>query len=239
MESSSAGPKSALEHSRDERIRDFVSIETSRGLLVFSDVPKSAWFSPYIRVMAEAHLINGYADTGGNPLGKFGPADNVTIEQMAKVLVSAMGVSPYDCPNNTINLTASGSWSSPFVACAEERHWSIFTDGSVDVHRSATRSEVVVTLLQAFGVQPLSDTGAIFADVTPTMAYGGFIARAKRDSIVSGYSNANGEPTGLFGPSDAVTRAAFAKVVTGAMQVYKKHSIPVSAASSGSSEPSH
>ena len=140
---------------------------------------------------------------------------------MTKVLVYALGVSPVDCPSQTGNLSASGTWSAQFVSCAEQRHWSLFTDGTVDVHRPATRSEVIVTLMQAFNISPVAASGSIFTDVQPSMTFGGYIARAKQDGIVSGYTDENGDPTGLFGPDDNVTRAAFAKIVTGAMQVYK------------------
>ena len=230
----SSSDETVLQQKRDERVNEFVSINTPIGLIVFKDVPRNAWFAPYVRKIAESGLVRGYSDTAGNPLGLFGPADNVTVEQMAKVLVSAQGISPVDCPQVPLNVTASGSWSAPYVACAEQRHWSLYADGSVDVHRPATRAEVVVAILQAFNVQPLvlEGTGSLFTDVTPTMQFGSYIARAKKDAIVGGYTNESGEETGMFGPNDPVVRAAFAKIMTLTMQIYK----PKAMSSSSSSE---
>jgi hypothetical protein len=46
------------------------------------------------------------------------------------------------------------------------------------------------------------------------------IEQARADGIVSGYNDDDGNPTGFFGPDDAVTRAEFAKMVVLAIQVY-------------------
>ncbi len=218
--SSSQGSTSVLDQKRDERTDEFVSTMVNGALVVFTDVPRTVWFAPYVRTIAENGLISGYRDLQGNPTGKFGPADNVTIEQMTKVLVTALGMGPEDCKKPTLNLTASGSWSAPYMACAELRQLPVIGDGSVDVHRNATRLEVVATILSAYKVMPETGTGASFLDVTATSQFAGFIAKAKSDGIISGYADANGVSTGLFGPNDPITRAEFAKIMTLALQGY-------------------
>ncbi len=215
-------PGSVLDEKRKERTDDFVTISVGSQQVTLADVPRSEWFAPYIRDIADRGLVSGYRDEAGNPTGRFGPGDNVTIEQMAKVVVSAIGVSPTDCATPTINVTASGSWSVPYFSCAEAKQWPVYQDGSVDAHRNATRAEVVVTLLHAFNTLPDTGSGIVFTDVTPTMQFGSYIAKAKMDGIVSGYTNISGEPTGAFGPNDPVTRAEFAKIVTLGLQVYGK-----------------
>ncbi|UPA23120.1 S-layer homology domain-containing protein [Candidatus Peribacteria bacterium] len=213
-------PSSVLDEKRDERTAGLLTIDVYGITVTLADVPIKEWFAPYIRAIAEKGLVSGYRDAAGTPTGRFGPADNVTIEQMAKVVVSAIGVSPSDCLKPTVNATASGSWSAPYFSCAEERQWPVYGDGSVDAHRYATRAEVVTTLLQAYSTAPDTGTGVVFTDVSPTMQYGSYITQAKLDGIISGYTDINGEATGLFGPTDPVTRAEFAKIVTLAMQVY-------------------
>lgn len=215
-------PTSVLDEKRKERTEAFVTIQAMGAPITLSDVPRDAWFAPYIRAIADRGLVTGYKDEAGIPTGKFGPGDNVTIEQMAKVVVSAAGISPSDCSGTLLNLSASGSWSAPFALCAENKGWNVYADGSVDVHRPATRVEVVATLLQAYNVSPSTGTGTIFTDVTPTAQYASMIAKAKEDGIISGYTDTNGEPTGLFGPQDPVTRAEFAKIITLGLQVYGK-----------------
>ncbi len=215
-----AEPMSVLDEVRKERTDDFVTITINGASVTLADVPRDEWYAPYIRSIADRGLVSGYRDAAGNPTGRFGPADNVTIEQMAKVAVSAIGVSTADCVKPTVNVTASGSWSAPYFSCAEQQEWTVYGDGSVDAHRNATRAEVVATLLQAYKKFPDTGTGASFTDVSSTMQYGSIIAQAKMDGVISGYTDANGEPTGLFGPNDPVTRAEFAKIVTMALQVY-------------------
>jgi hypothetical protein len=92
----------------------------------------------------------------------------------------------------------------------------------VDVHRNATRAEVISTVIQAFKVSELPATGTGFTDVTLSTQFASSIEQAFRDGVVSGYSDQDGNPTGLFGPAEPVNRAEFAKIVTIAMQVYGK-----------------
>lgn len=214
---------SVLEQQRDERISQYVSVEVGGKNVVFRDVERTAWFAPYIREIASRGIVSGYADISGKALGFFGPQDNVTVEQMAKVMLYASGRSTRGCPDQPTNLTASGSWSGTFIACAETWEWSVYNDGSVDVHRNATRAEVVGTLLQAMGANLRSFEEQPFEDTGLALQFGTSIAQAKADGIVSGYTDESGLPNGLFGPDDPVTRAEFAKMVTLGMQVYGSH----------------
>lgn len=212
-----------LERLREERTAQFVSVDVDGALVVFSDVPRAEWFAPYVREIAERRIVSGYRDADGRVLGQFGPQDHVTIEQMAKVMTYASGRLPEECATGAPrNLTSSGSWSAPFVACAEELNWAVYGDGSVDVARPAARAEVVMTLLQAFGKEASPRTGTGFLDVTLSTQYGAAIEQAKTDGIVGGYTDRQGIPTGLFGPGDPVTRAEFAKIVTLGMQRWGK-----------------
>lgn len=211
-----------LEEQRDNRISNYVSVEMGGKLIIFRDVPRSTWFAPYVRSIAEMGIVSGYRSADGVPLGLFGSLDNVTIEQIAKVMMLATGSAADDCSEDApANATASGSWSSTYIACAERLSWTVFSDGTVDVRRNATRAEVIMTMMQAFGVAMPERTGDAFTDVTLSTQFGAAIEKAKQDGIVSGYADADGSATGEFGPQDPVTRAEFAKIVTLGMQVYR------------------
>jgi len=212
--------ESALDRARDERIGDYVTANIEGSLVVFLDVPRTSWFAPYVRDIAERGIVSGYRDTAGKPSGYFGPGDNVTIEQMAKVMVLAAGKLSDDCPAYPVNLSASGNWSASYVSCAEKSGWVVYSDGTADVRQNATRGQVIVTMLQAFGVTPGPRTGTGFADVSFSTQFGSFIEKAQTDGIVSGYTDDDGIPNGLFGPEDPVTRAEFAKIVTLGKQQY-------------------
>lgn len=203
---------------------EFVMVRIDGRMMAFTDVPVREWFGPYVRAIAELGLISGYRDAQNVPLGLFGPADPVTLEQVTKVLLYATGTDPSACATGTgtlLNATAT-AWAKPFVFCAEQKQWSVFSDGSVQVTRNATRAEVIATVLQAFGIQTGNVSGDIFKDVGSATLYAAAIERAQNDGVVSGYTDASGEPTGFFGPDDTVKRAEFAKMITIALELYGK-----------------
>lgn len=213
--------ESSIEDAREDRVADYVVIRVGAKDVTLRDVPLKEWFAPYVRAIAELQLVSGYRDAAGVPTGLYGPADPVTLEQIAKVVTLAAGIDATSCAVPPKNLSASGSWSASYVSCAEARGWAVYSDNAADVRPPATREQVVMTVLQAFerefDVDPSTMT---FTDVEKTGAYAPAIAKAAADGVVSGYTDADGRLTGLFGPTNDVTRAEFAKIVTVALQVY-------------------
>lgn len=197
-----------------------VTIKVNGVPVALEDVPVFEWFAPYVRDAAERGIVSGYKLPNGLPSGQFGPADNVTIAQLAKMAVVAGEIDPYNCGEDLKNETAAGDWSESYIRCAEVAGWAVYSDGSVDVFRPATRAEVVVTVLQAFKTRISPRSGTVFEDVGTSVVYGAAIETAANAGIVSGYSDQFGNPTGLFGPNDAVTRAATAKIFSLSFQVY-------------------
>ena len=198
----------------------FVTVRINGIPVTFTDVPSGTWFSSFVRQAAETGIVSGYKDLSGRILGVFGPTDNVTIEQLAKIALEASGHYIPDCAGTPINESGAGSWSEDYISCTENLEWSVFSDGSVDVKRPATRSEVIITLIQSFDVSFSRGTGEVFDDVTSTTQFSGAIERAEEDGIVSGYADENGDPTGLCGPYETVNRAEIAKMITLAQSVY-------------------
>lgn len=190
--------------------------------LPLADVPRAAWFAPYVREAAARGIIGGYRDEAGTPTGMFGPGDNVTVAELAKLAVTGAGIAPASCATPSRNPAAQGAWFAGVLACAEARAWTLFADATIDPLRPATRAEVLVTLLQAYGatVAPLPAGEQPFTDVSPATQFAAAIAKAKQDGIVSGYSTADGTPTGAFGPTAPVTRAEAAKITVLSLQTY-------------------
>ncbi len=180
--------------------------------IVLTDVPLGQWYSPYIRDTADRKIISGYRDAKGLPTGLFGPADSVTIEQLAKMAVLAAQMDLFGCIQSIKNEAAVGTWSERYIQCAEEAGWAVFSDGSVDISRPATRAEVVVTVLQAFAQRISPRSGSVFDDVTTKTTYGAAVETAATLGIVSGYADQFGNLTGMFGPEDSVNRAETAKI---------------------------
>jgi len=65
--------------------------------LPFSDVKASDWYYSFVSNAYWNSVINGYTDAAGNLTGKFGPADVITREQVAKVIVKAADPVAKDC----------------------------------------------------------------------------------------------------------------------------------------------
>lgn len=186
--------------------------------VVLRDVPRQAWFFPYVRDMVARKVLGGYRDASGAPLGEFRPGNPVTVEELAKMAILAARITAESCGESR-NPTAKESWSSAFVACGESRQWSLFVESSVDVRRPATRAEVVVTVLQAFGVDTtnvaLAGSGSL-RDINGSMSFGAAIERAVRDGVVAGYGD------GTFRPGLPINRAETAKILSLAVQVYAR-----------------
>ena len=197
----------------------FVSVTIDGIPVTFNDVPSDSWFGPYVRSSAEADIVSGYRDENGRLRGLFGPGDNVTLEQLAKMAVQAAGISYIECAGVPKNETVS-DWSINYISCAEMLDWVVYSDGSVNLQRPATRSEVVVTIVQAFRIDFTRGSGDVFTDVTASTEFSGPIEMSAAAGVVEGYKDENGELTGLFGPSDPVNRAEVAKIITLAKQIY-------------------
>jgi len=215
-------PEALLEQHRQAASSEseFIVIKVNGVPVELTDVPRFSWFSPYVRDIANRGIVSGYRDENGLPTGIFGSGDNVTIEQLAKIAAEAVGTDQLNCGEELKNKVVEGSWSEPYIRCAEFYNWAAFSDGSVDPTRAASRAEVVVTILQAFEVKFDQFTGAIFTDVDTSTEFAAAVETAASDSIVSGYTNDDGSLTGEFGPSNPVKRAEIAKILSLAMQVY-------------------
>lgn len=198
---------------------------TGEGItIVLRDVPSDAWFAPFVRYVAIRGIVSGYRDDSGRPTGEYGPANAVTVEELAKMAVEAASIDEALCGADPRNARAAGRWSRLYVACAEERGWAVWSDGSVDLLRPATRAEVVVTVLQAFvvGIPRRMGTGSTFIDVTPSTQFRAAIEKAASDGIISGHADDAGLPAGEFQPTHPVNRAEVAKIFSLALQLYAK-----------------
>lgn len=200
----------------------FVTVPIGGKVLTLTDVPGTAWFAAYVRDAALKGIVSGYKDAAGNPTGEFGPGNSVTIEELAKIALNSAGIDIDLCGTTLKNPLAVDRWSAPFIRCAESRGFVIYSDGGIDPLRPATRTEVVVTMLQAFELTFGSVEGEerVFRDVQGSTQFASAIERAAKDGIVSGTTDDAGNPTGYFLPDDPVNRAEIAKIISLVLQVY-------------------
>ncbi len=71
------------------RIQGYGESAAGQTATSFVDVPASHWASGYVASAASTGIINGYGD------GNFGPDDSVLFEQAVKMIMAALGYTPY------------------------------------------------------------------------------------------------------------------------------------------------
>jgi hypothetical protein len=186
--------------------------------VIFFDVPTSAWFAPYVSILIEQNVARGYRDAAGTLMGEFGVARPVTEAEILKMALQAAGK-----PLGTgapQNHSAHDDWSAPYVKTAEDLHFSVYVR-SLDVRQTATRGQVVQTIVEAFGLPPAT-APAPFRDVPPSHPYAAAIAAAQTLGIVSGDIDPAGRLVGVFRPDAPINRAEVAKILTLAMKAAGK-----------------
>lgn len=198
-------------HEEEER---FISIITDGGRLEFHDIPQDSWFAPFVFEAAKFGIMAGYRDADGTPTGTFGPERPVTLAELTAITHRLMGLSPPTPSKQPRNPRARRTWFSPFFASAENRGWLAYIAPELNPLKTATRGEVVVTLLHALDIPLQWPKGELFSDVAILTPFAAAIETAVQENIVSGYANVDGKPIGTFGPEDPVNRAEMAKIIS-------------------------
>lgn len=184
------------------------------------DVPQDAWFASAVFQTGKLGILSGYTDENGNLTGEFGPSDNVTLAQLAKIAHRTAGLNESEVRSAPDNPYAQGTWFADFWASAEQRGWVAFRETDTDPGRPATRAEVISTLLQAMDIPVVWSKGDIFADVSwRTTPYASVIETAAIDTVVGGYVNDEGQQ--VFGPDEFINRAETAQMILSAVSTYR------------------
>lgn len=202
-------------HSPDE-VRAIVGGEN----ISFVDVPQSSWFAPFVFTIVKSGVMSGYKDEAGNPLGMFGPNNSVTIGELAKLAHGIAGIDETQTKTRPENRMAAGEWFEPYIASAEALDWQIYQDSRIDLMRPATRSEVIITLMQALDIDLKWPKGDLFADITRRTPFASVIETAARLKIVSGSSDEQGRS--VFLPDAPINRAEIAKILSILIDQYKR-----------------
>ena len=186
------------------------------GIIPFKDVDDDAdvWYKHFVAKMYDAGIVSGYKDSAGVSLGLYKPGNNVTVAEILKISLLTAG---YEISDDGTELPDSinGHWAREFFMVADELGLTIVSDlNSLDPNSSATRSEVVRLVLEAFGVEvPEADTSP-YSDVSTDHADFDYIVYATDLGIVAGDSTGN-----TFRPDETVNRAEVAKIIENAIEL--------------------
>jgi len=112
----------------------------------FSDVSSSDWFNNAVSTLANAGVLNGYAD------GTFRPNAYITRAELVKIAVSFFGTS---AGQSTHFADASNHWATEFVAAAEEFGFiDGYEDGTFRPDKYVTRAEAMKIINRTLGRNP-------------------------------------------------------------------------------------
>lgn len=212
-----------LPQSRErENALQYVTVSVHGERVTFEDVETDAWYATSVHAAIRTGIMSGYKDTDGKPTGRFGPGDSVTLAQLAKVAHRIAGIDESKNRSLPENLRAHGTWFAQVYASAERQHWLAFRNVREDPERSATRAEVVCTLLQALDIPLLWSKGERFTDVTPRTPYADCIETAAKDTLIGGDGTG-----GTFGPDRPINRAELSKIITTAIQIYGEKTLEI------------
>jgi len=142
--------------------------------------------------------INGFPD------GAFQPEANVTREQVAKLLVDALGDKPHTTLGSTYIDVERGRWSAAWIETATQNgYMQGYGDGRFGPSAPITRAEMATALVRIAEKRGKAVNGMEknFPDVKADKWYAQPIKKAVEYGLVSGY------PDGTFGPEKNLTRA--------------------------------
>ncbi len=203
--------RQGIQRAEDQRTQQRAE-ETAAALSsgIFTDVPRDAWFAPYIWRVNQRSLMAGYKNADGSLTGIFGPDRPVSVAELI-VIAQRAGNHTVDSTLTPDNRTAMGQWFAASYAAAENDGWFITFDTDADPTRAATRSEVVMTLLQAMDVPLHWPRGDMFADVRASTPNAMAIETMARLGAISADRESGRLPS--FRPGDNVNRAEMSKML--------------------------
>lgn len=194
------------------RLESFAKeIQTESLIASFRDVDQASWYAPYVATMVRRGVVSGDTDEQGNPRGTFRPQDYVTIAEGLKIVFRAAGIREEQCTGMPLNLQAAVHWARGFVLCAEGLAVRIVTP-QTSLSRAMTRAEAVLLIDDVFGDTVPRDLPSPFRD-TSGHRYAADIHYNALLRIISGDTDASGQPTGTFRPDEPLRRSEMVKVI--------------------------
>lgn len=180
---------------------------------LFTDMISVPWAVESVTALSEHGIVNGVGD------GKFAPNDNVTREQLVKMLVSGFGI---DTGNSSCDFSdvLSGEWYYKYISAGVDSGMvNGIGNGLFGVGRAISREDICVMAyrcLTAHGVT-LNGEGKSFGDSDSISDYA-----IEAVNSLSGAGIINGNENGQFLPKNTATRAEAAKIIYGVLKLSGK-----------------
>ncbi|ASS67252.2 MULTISPECIES: S-layer homology domain-containing protein [unclassified Paenibacillus] len=143
----------------------------------YKDVAANYWAKGYIGAVTKAGIVNGL----GNNL--FGPTQNVTVEQVAKIIVESAGLTP---KADAAVSGAVSAWAKGYVAAAIEAG---LIDQQASYKVAATRGQVFEAAYDLSNASAVSVKSAVAVDeknIEVTFSDGQVVKQALTTALVAG-----------------------------------------------------
>jgi subtilisin len=186
---------SAVDEAGNESQKSPITVKVYQ---LYSDVPLSKWYSPYV------YDLNARKIAGGYPDGKYHPEKAIPRGEAIAMIGRALKL------DGTPRVTSFADvpkdyFASGYIASMTQSNLATgFPDGSFKPTKTITRGEVITLLNRAFTIKTQNTTTKRFSDVTPKLYSYNAIQRFASASIANGYED------GTFKPNSPVTRAEMA-----------------------------
>ncbi|MFD1736947.1 S-layer homology domain-containing protein [Bacillus salitolerans] len=153
-----------------------------------------------IYALADLGVINGYAD------GNFGPYNNVTRGQVAKMLVKFLGLEVSEAQGTFSDLPATHEFAAYAEALQEAGYLNGYADGSFGVNNPINRAGLAKILVNAFGLTATEDEVS-YTDLD-------LITSAEdREKVAIAAQNGLFKDADKFNPYGQMNRSGFALVL--------------------------
>lgn len=171
--------------------------------IYFSDVSEEHWAFDAINYLKNKNIISGYN-------GLFNPQNNVTREELMKMIVTAFNLDTKDNDSAFLDLDKT-HWAYPYVSTAYKNNIAKgIGDNKFGVGLFATREDIALFIYRALNNQgnDMTSEETSFTDKADISEYAyEAVLYLKNKNILNGYED------GSFKPKKLCTRAEVAKIL--------------------------
>lgn len=176
----------------------------------FDDTSSVPWAEESIEELFKMGVINGISDR------IFSPEENVTREQLVKMLVKLFEIQPAEESKEAFSDVDMQQWYAEYVYTASENGIVTGFDGKFGVGQNITRQDIAVMTYRAMKHagfnQDISAAGS-FVDAQEIAPYALEAVQALHSlNVISGMGDS------IFAPNECATRAQAAKILYNAWQ---------------------
>lgn len=199
----------------------------------FKDVAKDAWYYKYVETAVKNGIVGGYKDAAGKATGKFGPGDNVTREQFAKMAYLALALKKNTDGGPHFSDVPADRWSYENVETLY--NWSVidgYADKTFGPAKNINRAEISKMVVGA--MNPVKRPGAfkvssaVSKSLTSVEVTFSDDVDATEGAKAANYSVKESGGTATLAVSAAVVKDKMVTLTTAAQMEGKKYTATVS-----------